>query len=166
MKAPHGLDEVRACYGDVKIDKTPSGWRIISPIGWEATSMVLLKGLPGLPTRKLYVHRVIIMPLTNALEQWQRTCPDYAVKTLGCFNPRPKRTSAATYGVVGWEQGLSLHSVGAAVDINAAANPMRPTLVTNMPDAFVKAFKDQGFVWGGEFKGQKDAMHFQFCENY
>jgi hypothetical protein len=34
-----------------------------------------------------------------------------------------------------------------------------PVLITNMPAGFVKAFKDHGFGWGGDWHSIKDPMH-------
>ena len=54
----------------------------------------------------------------------------------------------------------SVHSWGIAFDINA--NP-RPGKVH--PD-LVKHFKEWGFTWGGDFKGNFDPMHFQYASGY
>jgi hypothetical protein len=60
-----------------------------------------------------------------------------------------------------------------AVDINPQANPL-VTLKNqgdpfryDMPNAFIAAFRDNGWVWGGDFKGlTKDPMHFQYASGY
>lgn len=167
MTAPHGLAEVRAFYGDIKIERDPrGGWRIISPIGWEPANCVLLAGLPGLPHVSLYVNRHVSGPLTRALMAWQKECPEYPIDSIGCFNPRPKRTkSVEGVSIIGWDSGLSLHTVAAAVDINAARNPMRKPLTTDMPPLFVDCFVREGFAWGGLFP-TPDAMHFQWASGY
>lgn len=54
----------------------------------------------------------------------------------------------------------SVHSWGIAFDINA--NP-RPGKVN--PE-LVKHFKEWGFTWGGDFKGNVDPMHFQYASGY
>jgi hypothetical protein len=65
---------------------------------------------------------------------------------------------------------LGMHAFGIAVDINPSSNPScgvtRPCrcyndLVTDMPPRFIQAFKDAGFVWGGNWKDHPDPMH---CE--
>ena len=111
----------------------------MSPIGWEPANCVLIGDLPGLPGRRLFVNKRVVLPLRNALEQGQRTCPDYATKTMGCFN-RPKRTNKLKASVIGWDQGLSLHTIAAAIDINAHWTPMQIPLKSDMPPAFVKAW--------------------------
>ena len=160
MTPPRGLAEIRAAYGDVKIDRDQrGGWRIISPIGWERANCVGFTH-PVLGDRKLWVNRVILEPLSAALWLSAERCPEYVIRTIGCFNPRPKRTMGKPAGVVGWPR-LSMHAVAAAVDINAASNPMQDPLCTDMPDEWVKAWMDVGWTWGGGFSNP-DPMHFQF----
>ena len=158
---PHGIEEVRAAYGDIKIEIGRGGWNIVEPAGWESANCITATNLPGLGDKKLYMHKCAEDPLRAALNAWQATCPEYAIVTIGCFNPRPKRVVRAA-GRVGWDEGLSLHSAGVAFDINAAANPMRRPLTTDMPAAFVKCFTSAGFVWGGGFP-TPDPMHFQLA---
>ena len=158
MKPCHGRAELEARYGRLVLQREPGGgYRIASPIGWEAHWMVLVRDLPGLAGRRLYVNRDIAEPLRAALAAALVACPDYAVRTIGCWNVRYKRTATGE---------VSMHALGLAVDINADTNPLGPTLVTDMPPAFVDAFRAQGFTWGGDFQGAKDAMHFQWCSNY
>jgi hypothetical protein len=97
-------------------------------------------------------------------EQEQITGGRYVVRTLGCFAPRPKRVNG----------DLSVHSWGLAVDINPDANPLAAQpgpvaavgqLGRDIPDAWVQAFEDVGFVWGGRFH-RPDPMHFQWVRGY
>jgi hypothetical protein len=163
MNAPHGRAEVRKFYGDVKIERDPrGGWRIANPAGWESANCEMLRGLPGLPHVNLFVHRAVAGPLVRALTSWQAQCPEYAIDSIGCFNPRPKRTSSTTADVVGWEEGLSLHTVAAAIDFNAVRNPMKKPLTTDMPPLFVDCFVREGFTWGGMFP-TPDPMHMQYA---
>jgi len=166
VKPPHGLSEIRALYGDVKIERDPrGGWRIISPVGWEVANCVMLHGLPGLPHVNLYVNKHMAGPLMRALQAWQAQCPEYQIKSIGCFNPRPKRASTTQTGVVGWDRGLSLHSAACAIDINAAQNPMKKPLTTDMPPLFVDCFAREGFTWGARFP-TPDPQHMQFASGY
>lgn len=64
--------------------------------------------------------------------------------------------------------GYSLHAYGIAIDINWLTNPYGPTLKTDMPPAMVAAIKAirtttgrQVWRWGGDYSGNKDAMHFE-----
>lgn len=64
--------------------------------------------------------------------------------------------------------GYSLHAYGIALDLNWKTNPYGPTLITDMPPAMIadiKAIKTrngkQVWRWGGNYSGNKDAMHFE-----
>ena len=56
----------------------------------------------------------------------------------------------------------SNHSWGLAIDINAPANPMTDRLVTDMPSWMPDLWKSKMFRWGGDYRGRKDAMHYEF----
>ena len=56
----------------------------------------------------------------------------------------------------------SLHSWGLAIDVNASDFPLGSTKAQD-PE-LIKAFKDAGFFWGGDFKKRKDPMHFQLSD--
>jgi hypothetical protein len=158
---PKGLTEIRAFYGDVKIERDPQGgWRIISPIAWEPANCVLMVDEPDMPVRRLYVNAKIREPLLAALRECRLRAPDYVIRTIGCFSKRPKRTAGLPPGVVGWPS-LSMHAVAAAVDINANTNPMRKPLTTDMPPEFIEAWESVGWTWGGRFP-TPDPMHWQW----
>lgn len=156
---PHGLQGLQARFGRLVLDRDPrGGYRIVSPIGWELANMTLIRELPGIPNRKLYVNKAMRGPLLRALETAAKTCPDYKVKTIGCWSVRYKRTKAA-------KPQISVHAWGLAVDINQATNPMRKPLTTDMPPEFIAAFEAEGFRWGGNFP-TPDPMHFQWVTGY
>ena len=72
----------------------------------------------------------------------------------GCFEFRRKRGLA----------GLSMHSYGAAIDLDPEGNPLGATWQPGtgmMSDIAIAVFKEAGWKWGGDFKGRKDPMHFQ-----
>lgn len=78
----------------------------------------------------------------------------------GAFNCRKK------VGSSGW----SVHSLKIALDINWQSNPYGSRLVTNFPAAMRAAIKairtnngKQVWEWGGDWDGNKDAMHWQIC---
>ncbi len=56
----------------------------------------------------------------------------------------------------------SNHSWGLAVDINSLANPMGPSLKTDMPSWMPKLWTQHGFRWGGTYTTRKDAMHYEY----
>lgn len=64
--------------------------------------------------------------------------------------------------------GYSLHAYGIALDINWQDNPYGKRLITDMPKAMVAAIKairtkggKQVWRWGGDYSGNKDAMHWE-----
>lgn len=64
--------------------------------------------------------------------------------------------------------GWSVHALKASIDINWRTNPYGKELVTDMPAEMVAAIKAirtvsgaQVWTWGGDWRGNKDAMHFQ-----
>lgn len=72
----------------------------------------------------------------------------------GTYNYRPIRGSSR----------LSCHAFGAAIDFDAEHLPLGKNIpASEMPEIVVKCFKDQGFFWGGDYTGRKDAMHFQLA---
>lgn len=74
----------------------------------------------------------------------------------GSYNYRPVRGSSR----------LSTHAFGASIDLDPGHNPLIPVGAPNkytMPPAAVNAFKATGAFWGGDYKGRKDPMHFQYA---
>lgn len=70
----------------------------------------------------------------------------------GTYNYRPIRGSKA----------LSTHAYGIAIDLDASGNPLGAT-ATTFPAWFIKCWTDQGFLWGGDYKGRKDNQHWQLA---
>lgn len=73
----------------------------------------------------------------------------------GAYNFRLKRGSNT----------LSMHSYGCAIDLDPARNGFHDTTpeLAKYPQV-IKAFEDQGAVWGGRWSGRSaDGMHFQFA---
>jgi len=59
---------------------------------------------------------------------------------------------------------LSTHSWGCAFDVNWPENPVAKTLITDIPPDWRSAFTEQGWNWGGNWKGGVvDSMHFQYA---
>lgn len=157
---PRGYNAIVAAFGDPKFDGSGVDQQ------WEAASMKSFDDLPLVAPRKLYIHRLIEAPLRAALQACAELGLPYTIDTIGCFAPRQKR------GV----NQLSVHTFGIAVDINAARNQLLICDVGNplrtapgsydIPDAWIDAFKQCGFTWGGEFQHRFDPMHFQYASGY
>ena len=94
-----------------------------------------------------------------------------AADNTSAFNCRP---------ITGSPGRFSIHSYGKAIDINTVENPyvrgttvlppagveyldredVRPGMIVKN-DAVVKAFKNRGFEWGGDWHSLKDYQHFE-----
>ncbi len=73
----------------------------------------------------------------------------------GSFNYRTNRNDPSK---------LSTHSYGIAIDLAAKWNPNGKIWQPNsgmIPLDVVRIFAAEGWAWGGQFNGTKDAMHFQ-----
>lgn len=64
--------------------------------------------------------------------------------------------------------GYSLHAYGIAIDLNSSSNPYGPRLITDMPRAMVEEILAlrtrsgaQVWGWGGNYRSNKDAMHYE-----
>jgi hypothetical protein len=106
----------------------------------------------GVIPNKLYCNKDMIAPLTKAFTALVKTGKYQELKTWdGCFNIRLQRGSKTK---------MSLHSFGIAVDINASDN--RQGSIPKLSPELVKCFTDNGFDWGGNWKGKSvDGMHFE-----
>jgi hypothetical protein len=123
----------------------------------------------GKPIETILFHRKAADALKAALDEiWDACGRDQAtVDRLGishysgAYNPRYVR---------GYEPGnpqgrtprWSNHAYGAAIDLDAEHNGFGAGHGT-MPQSVIDAFKRQGALWGGDYKGRTDPMHFEFC---
>lgn len=88
----------------------------------------------------------------EACDKDQTKIEKYGLQEFGgSFNYRPIRDRP---------NSLSNHSFAIAIDIAPTGNELGKPKGT-MPAFAVKAFEDQGFRWGGRYKGRKDWMHFE-----
>lgn len=106
---------------------------------------------------RIQVHEAMLpslLKVTAGLNAHAREGRVYEISSAWAFTPR---TIAGRYHV-------SRHAMGTAIDINPAQNPYRSdgVLITDMPDWFVKTWRDAGFCWGGDWRGSKDPMHFSW----
>lgn len=98
---------------------------------------------------------------------------DAVLALNGCLAAHGYATRKADTGAYNCRQitggtGYSLHAYGTALDINWSTNPYGKKLITDMPAAMVtdiKAIRTISGVavwrWGGDYSGNKDAMHFE-----
>jgi hypothetical protein len=112
----------------------------------------------GKSIKSIAFHTKCAAALSAVLDDIWQTC-NKDQKTIeksglqeygGSFNYRLIRGSSA----------ISNHSFAIAIDLAPSGNGLGVKRGT-MPAFAVKAFKDQGFRWGGDYKGRKDWMHFK-----
>lgn len=83
---------------------------------------------------------------------------NYTVRQFGCYR-FDSNNGSSNIGL------KSYHTYGAACDINWDTNPwsgdgsFKPH---DMPQAYIQAFHDYGFTWGGDWHSVKDYMHFEW----
>ncbi len=152
LQAPEGGDDICDGAGDtLESNEKPAsarGWGS----GWPDCQEQLLRVVDVGGGVRLRVRREIA-PLVERLceETIRRGYPLRAGQCWGfaCRSIRGSRTP-------------SNHSWGLAVDLNSLKNPMGSRLVTDMPDWMPALWKGHGFRWGGDYRGRKDAMHFEY----
>lgn len=115
----------------------------------------------GKAVRTTRCHKKVLVPLMRALSDIGSRFTDHpeirdeAEDYGGCFNFRLKRGGSS----------YSLHSYGAAIDLDADDNSFRDSwpMQSDMPLEIMEAFARQGAIGGGWAWGF-DAMHFQFTK--
>lgn len=116
---------------------------------WIVTAEVPLLG-------QVTCHETVVEMLTGAMDQLTDEGLGHLVDTSGyrgCWNPRLVRS------VSGEPSGLSRHSWGAAVDLNATTNPLGSA--GDQDERLVDAMEAWGFTWGGDWV-VPDPMHFEY----
>ena len=116
---------------------------------WIVTAEVPILG-------EVVCHRIVTDMLIGAMGQLIEEGLTHLVDPngfAGCWNPRFTRT------LTGTSAGLSRHSWGAAVDINAPTNPYGSD--GTQDPRLVAIMQSWGFTWGGDWL-VPDPMHFEF----
>lgn len=109
------------------------------------------------PIPSILVHKKIAPALMAAFQEiWDKCDHDQAKVNKtgasdygGCFNIRN----------IAGSNNWSNHSWAAAIDLAPGTNGFN--MKTTLSKVVINAFKRQGFFWGGDYKGRKDAMHFE-----
>ncbi|XZF16135.1 M15 family metallopeptidase [Chitinophagaceae bacterium MMS25-I14] len=128
-------------YGDPRLP----GWQKKWMIRWE-----IRKDFSWFPAGSIYVHKDFKVQLGNAFRQLEVNKLHHEIKTFdGAFNIRYVRGSDVV---------LSVHSWGAAIDMNAAENPLGAA--GKWSAAFLEAMLLNGVFCGQNWIGRKDPMHF------
>ncbi|MCK1407671.1 M15 family metallopeptidase [Bradyrhizobium sp. 76] len=115
----------------------------------------------GKPVKQILFHRKAAGALRAALEDIWTSCGRNQARVdalrishySGAYNHRLIRGSADRW---------SNHAYGAAIDFDAEHNGFNTGHGT-MSQIVIDAFKRQGALWGGDYHGRTDPMHFEFC---
>ena len=153
-------EEVIEHFGDPRSLMRDDG--SISPL-WEIKILASFKlpaPLPYVGDNSVLIKSVrchkLILPFMEAAftelfadqEVWS-TLGDFG----GCYNWRLQRNSKV----------ISRHAFGLAVDLDVKDNPMGG--VGNVHPRTIEIFENNGFIWGGRFKGKRiDPMHYDFAD--
>jgi hypothetical protein len=155
---PKGLIEVKKVYGDFKFKDLSKGDIDIDDT-WERDNIVRLVNVCGTGSN-IRLHRLVAPVFETCLAEAIKRVPQYKVRMLGGFVPRRMRSLDPKKQL---RMPISTHAWGIAFDINWDKNGFSKKLITDLPPAFVSAFVEEGWEWGGTWKNSKDAMHFQFA---
>jgi hypothetical protein len=98
---------------------------------------------------------------TRAAAAFQQVANNLAA-TGSFYSTRARETFGFTARTVSGGRSISLHAVGAAIDVNSRSNPTAEGLITDMPPWYVDAWRQAGFCWGGDWIGGKDPMHYSW----
>lgn len=150
---PNGIAAVKAAYGDYNYTEL-SGGNIAADPAWVHDNLIVLHNVCGLG-KSIQLHHKVAQSFLYCLSEAVKVCPSYQIRMLGGFCARHQRHDARL--------PLSIHSWGAAFDVNWDTNHLGPHLITDIPLKWIEAFTSQGWEWGGGWHGIKDAMHFQFA---
>lgn len=112
----------------------------------------------GKPISSLAFHKKCAPALTAALDEiWEACGKDKKVIEK---NGLQEFGGSFSYRLIRDSSAISNHSFAIAIDLAPSGNPLG-VKKGKMPAFAVKAFKNQGFRWGGDYKGRKDWMHFE-----
>lgn len=126
-------------------------------IMWDVPSELEIGVIP----KRIFCNKEIIEPLGKAFASLISTGAVNELKTWdGCYNFRPIRGYEKKWAATKNVKYLSVHSWGAAIDVNAFENGLG--VVPKLSPEFVKCFTDNNFDWGGNWK-RLDGMHFQIA---
>ena len=152
-KVPHGQAALEALfgkpYGDPADPEGTGWWR-----KW-GEKVTVPSVFSFNKSDSMWVNKYIAPVVKKTFEDIAAAGLAAEVKTFdGCFKVRAVR---------GYEKAnpprYSTHTFGMAIDINAAENGLGA--VPKLSKELVACFKENGWVWGGDFK-RLDGMHFQY----
>lgn len=143
-------------YGD------PRGPHGVNPKWYDANVIRIVPPFrmtyAGKPIKSIAFHKRAAPALEAALSAIWDAC-DHDQKKIDAYG-LSEFGGTFNYRLIRGSSNLSNHAFAIAIDIAPTGNALGVTK-GKMPAFAVKAFKDQGFRWGGDYKGRKDWMHFE-----
>lgn len=135
--------------------------------GWQAEHLErvtppFLMRMGTIRISSIAVNKIAAASLTRVLAHlWQRA--DFSQATIDKWGVSAFSGSFALRSMRGLNT-VSMHAYGLAIDFNAPHNPLgtigRAGEFTAESE-LVKAFKAEGWIWGGDWKTRPDPMHVQ-----
>ena len=161
MNWPH-QSECDAFYGN------PRGRNGQASPSWEKANLVPVippfqMTYAGSPIKSFKVHTKCAAAMLAALKTINDICGGDKAKLSACgINIF---AGSYNYRLMRGSNHLSMHSYGCAIDFDPARNGFHIPVTNFEKFPFViKAFEDQGAVWGGRWSAaSRDGMHFQFA---
>lgn len=111
------------------------------------------KLIPG-----IMVHKKVADAMMSAFSEIWEAC--------GRDQAKVDKTGASDYGGcfnirnIAGSNNWSNHSWACAIDLAPGTNGFN--MKTTLSKVVIDAFKRQGALWGGDYTGRKDPMHFEF----
>lgn len=148
-RTPSGLAEIVETFGSLDVPNFEA--RYIEPF-----TLPYPLFYDGNRLLRARCHHLLIDNFVKAFQTLvDQKLDHYAQDYGGIFAQRPIR---------GQPSHPSTHSWGIAVDLEPQEYPLGS--LKRFPQEVVDVFRSCGFFYGGDFKGRKDPMHFQFATNY
>jgi hypothetical protein len=133
--------------------------------GWEAKNLINITPPFQMyyekhPLPSIRVHRLCASAFLAAFNEILAQC--------GHDLSKLNATGASDYGGcynfrrIAGSNNLSNHSWACAIDLSPNSNGFN--MKTTLSNIVITAFKNQGARWGGDYKGRKDPMHFEFVK--
>src|SRR5262249_10805806 len=110
--------------------------------------------------KSISIHKKCADALKAAFEEIWEACE----KSQAAIEKHGLHEYGGTFAyrlIRGSASSLSNHAFAIAIDLSPAKNPLGSSK-GKMPKLAIDAFKRQGARWGGDYRGRKDPMHFEF----
>ena len=122
--------------------------------------------LLGDPSQAAWQQQNLVTVTAPNGQSWQvykEAAPAFQafLQELTASGYNPTSSGGFNYRNIRGSNRLSQHAFGAAIDINAATNPLGGA-TSDMPADVGQIAAKYGIEWGGNWQGRKDPMHFEW----